>query len=254
MSRPRPRARDSPLNLPDDWRDAISAVDRCARQVRIDYALVGSLGVAVSLGLPWDPLKSSTGAQLVRPRDVDVFLIGTPAARRQFREALPSARARSVPPIDLVSWYHDFTEFGPEGAALHYRALGIPVDAGLFRPIHIDRGGVSLPVLHPRVQVHLIEMLPTRTAKAAETVRSLAGVLSRDSDHFPPLSEADCLPFRAFKAERRRRYPLRERLIAFRQIVWGWEEAGRWKLLVATKARVRERHPRLAEWLRRLLG
>lgn len=123
------RAQDSALNLPDDWREAICTVDRCAKQTRIDYAVVGRLGVAASLGLPWDPLKSSTGDQLVRPRDLDVFLVGTRAARRQFREMLQSARTRPVSTIDLVSWYHDFTEFGPRGAVLRYRAVRTPVDA-----------------------------------------------------------------------------------------------------------------------------
>lgn len=248
------RAQESTLKLPDDWNEAIGTVDRCAEQARIDYAVVGSLGVALSLGLPWEPLKSSTGDQLSRPRDLDVFLIGTPAARRQFRETLRSARTRSGPIIDLVSWYHDFTEFGPAGAALHYRAVRVPIDAALFRTVRIPCERVSIPVLHPRVQMHLIEMLPTKTAKAVETVRSLASTLSRDSPRFRQVSEADCQPFRAFKEERGRRYPLRERVIAFRQTLWGWEETGRWKLLVATKARLREHHPGLAERLRRLLG
>jgi hypothetical protein len=248
------RAQESTLKLPDDWNEAISTVDRCAKHARIDYAVVGSLGVALSLGLPWEPLKSSTGDQLIRPRDLDVFLIGTPAARRKFREALRSARARSGPIIDLVSWYHDFTEFGPAEAALRFRAVRVPIDAALFRTIRIRCAGVSIPVLHPRVQMHLIEMLPTKTAKAVETARSLASALSGDFVRFPEVSEADCQPFRAFKEERARRYPLRERVIAFRQTLWGWEETGRWKPLVATKVRLREHHPGLAERLRRLFG
>lgn len=248
------RGQESTLKLPDDWDKAIGTVDRCAEQARIDYAVVGSLGVALSLGLPWEPLKSSTGDQLTRPRDLDVFLIGTSAARRQFRESLRSARARSGPIIDLVSWYHDFTEFGPAGAALHYRAVRVPIDAALFRTTRVPCGGVSIPVLHPRVQLRLIEMLPTKTAKAVETARSLASALSRNVVRFPQLSEADCQPFHAFKEERGRRYPLRERVIALRLTLWGWEEAGHWKPLVATKARLREHHPALAEKLRRLLG
>ncbi len=242
------------LKLPEDWNEAVRTVDWCAAQAGIEHAVVGSLGVALTLDLPWEPLKSPTGDRLIRPRDLDVFLIGPPAARRQVRDRLRSAWTRPGPIIDLVSWYHDFTEFGPAGAALRYRAVRAPIDRALFRTVRVPCAGVSIPVLHPRVQMHLIEMLPTKTTKAIETVGLLADALSRDLVRFPPLAEAECEPFQRFKEERGRRYPLRERVIAFRQTLWGWEEAGRCKLLVATKARLREHHPELAERLRRLLG
>ena len=247
-------ARRHALALPPNWVEAIRTIESCARRAHVHYAIVGSLGLAASLGLPWEPSRSSPAHQVGRPRDLDVLLVGTTDTRRQFRESLESAWKGASPTIDLVSWYHAFTEFGPRGAGLRYRAVRIPVDARLFRPVRIPCQGVSIPVLHPRVHRHLIAILPADLAKGRDRIRSLVAGLARDLSLFPGISETDCLAFRTFKAERRRRYPLRERVLAFRMVLSAWEEEGRRSRLVAAKARIREHHPRLTETLRRLFG
>ena len=240
--------------LPADWREAIRAIEAAASSVNIQYAVVGSLGVAVSLGLPWGPLKPVVAGRERRPRDLDVFLVGGANQRAQFDACLHAIRQSALPVVDVVPFYHAFTEFDAGQAILHYRTVRVPVHAGLFTPVRIQRDGVAIPVLHPRVQRHLIEMLPTILPKGQNSVRLLSAGLTADLARFPAVAEDDCLPFRAFRAERRRRYPLREWLLSFRMTLWGWEEEARRSPLVAMKVHIRKHHPSVAKMLQRLFG
>lgn len=136
-------------SLPPSWIEALDAIDTAARRASIPYSIVGSLGVAVTLDARWDPVRPGVGPGSRRLRDLDVFLSGESGARLVFRAILGPALARSAPLIDLVSWYHEFTEFGLHGASLSNRAVRVPVDARLFAPVRIAWAGLSIPVLHP---------------------------------------------------------------------------------------------------------
>ena len=239
------------VSLPEDWQEALCWIEALAGRVQIPYAIVGSLGLAVSLDLRWEPTRRSQLNDSVSTRDLDIFLMGNQHARQRFRDALGSRSGRSGPKkIDVVPLYHFFTEFGPSGPALRYRDLSTPVDQTLFVPVSVSVRQLVIPVLHPRVHMHLIGMQPVILGKG----RTMARALAKRLDDFPDITEAQCLPFHAFKRARCRRYPLRERILIFRMVLNHWEQAGRKSNLVAVKAHLRQHHPRLTEALRRLLG
>lgn len=240
--------------LPEDWQEALRWVETVARRVQLAYAIVGSLGVALALDLPWEPTRRSRLDGSVSPRDLDIFLMGDQWARRQFREALGSRSSNSGPKkIDAVAMYHLLTEFGPSGPALRYRSLRVPVDPKLFTPVLASSGRLVIPVLHPKVHVHLIGQQPRLLGKGTSRVRSMARGLARGHGHLPAITEAECRVFHGFKSARRQWYPVHERILAARMVFGHWEEAGRQSPLVALKAHVRRHHPRVTNALRRLL-
>jgi len=240
--------------LSADWLEALRSIEDLAGRAQFPYAIVGSLGMAVSLDLPWEPTKHSQRDDSIAARDLDLFLMGTHRARQHFREVLGSRPERAGPKIDVVSMYHALTEFGPSGPALRYRSVHVPVDRKLFAPVSISIGPVVIPVLHPRVHMHLILMQPGLSGKGTERVRSMARALARGlNPFFLDITEAECRAFHDFKVARQRRYPLRERILACRMVLANWEDIGRRSSLVALKAHLREHHPRLTTALRRLL-
>jgi hypothetical protein len=250
-SRPSP---DPPLSLPDTWLRTIRSIEVAAESAHLQHAIVGSLGLAISLGTPWQPWRSSLAHRPRALRDLDVFLIGPPAARQRFRELFPATVNPASPRIDLVAAFHNFTEFNLTEAALQYRAVRVPVALALFVPVRIAVGDLTVPVLHPRVHSHLMGMQPRLIAQSKASMRAAAAVLAVPLPRFPPVPEGACRPFHAFRAERRRRYPVRERLLAVRMLLWEWEAEGRARRLVAPKVYIRERYPQLAAVLRRLFG
>jgi len=245
---------DPPLSLPDTWLRTIRALDAAAESAHLQYAIVGSLGLAISLGTPWQPWRSSPASRPAALRDLDVFLIGPPAARQRCRELLPATGKPASPRIDLVAAFHNFTEFDQTEAALRYRGVRVRVVPSLFVPVRIPVGDLTVPVLHPRVHSHLMGMQPRLIPKSKASMRAATAALAAVLPRFPPVPEGACRPFHAFRAERRRRYPVRERLLAVRMLLWEWEEGGRARSLVAPKVYIRERYPQLAALLRRLFG
>jgi hypothetical protein len=242
------------VSLPDGWVAALRWVATESDRLRLPYAIVGSLGAALSLGLPWEPTGPPRDGAL-SPRDLDVFLLGDERTRRTFVTGLRSHHPDPGGPkkVEVVAMYHLLTEFGPSGCALRYRRLRMPLDPKLLAPWPVAVAGMLVPVLHPRAHIHLIGMQPRVLAKGLARVRSMERALARGLDALPGIEERECRVFHRFKRARRERYPLHERVLAARLVLDGWEHAGRWTPIVAVKVHLRRHHPRVTNALRRLL-
>jgi hypothetical protein len=241
------------VELPAPWLRALTLVADTARQADVPYAIVGTLGIALSQGLDFEPLRPAYGSTGVRePRDLDVFLVAPESARERFRNFLDRAERRSLPQIDIVPIYHAQIQFSPNEGILRYRTIVVPVDARLFTIFEVDAGALRLPVLHPRTHLHMMGQNTPGRRKIRWNMRRL-WKRPREDVGFPDLSERHFRAFHHFKRAKLHRYPARYLLMVLRAKLYDRELDGERGLLLATKQELRRLCPGTANLIRRHL-
>jgi len=237
--------------LPEDWLEALAVLEEVSGDCGAPYAVVGSLGVALSAGLPFTPDRPGPGARMAARRDLDILVVGDAAARGRFRAALAAARPPGAAPrIDAVALYHAHVRFQAGAAWLRYRDLVEPVEAGVFEPVRVDVGAARpVPVLHPLTHFHLLSLNPL-PAHLAHYLRILWTAARGPDGRW---SETRFRPFHRMRRRKAARFPVRVCASRLRGWLYAREVSDPGGSLVALKRAGRERWPALARWWRRVL-
>ena len=243
----------SSLSLPSDWIEALTVVAETAHRIDIPYAVVGSLGIAVSQGLDFRTIHRTRGGDGTGlPHDLDVFLLGSDPARRRFQLLLADLWPRSRPTIDIVPIYHEQIHFWAGGVMLCYREISVPLEPQLFEVVEVPVDGLRIPVLHPRTHVHMMGHNPL-FPKTRWNIRCLAQEPRKDLG-LPAFPESSFRAFHTFKRAKVRQYYARQAALRLRFELYSRELEGDRDLLLGAKRLLRERYPRTADFLRHRLG
>jgi glycosyltransferase involved in cell wall biosynthesis len=240
-----------PVTLPARWIEALTVVAETARQVKIRYAIVGGLGIALSKGFDFEPIRPPRGsARVGQPKDLDVFLLGPDETRQRFRALLQSAWSQPSPKIDVVPIYHDQIRFSGQEVTLRYRSVVVPVEPRVFATFEVEVAHLRIPLLHPRTHVHMMGHNFARLRKIRGNIQRL-GRQPQEDVQCPVLPEAVFRVFHRFKREKLRRYPVRYALVLFRMHLYDRELDGGRGLLLTAKRWFRQQCPRMAAVIRR---
>lgn len=241
-----------PVTLPESWIEALTVVAETARQADIAYAVVGGLGIALSKGLDFEPVRPRGSPSAGQSKDLDVFLIGPDDTRQRFRDLLQGAWHKPCPTIDIVPIYHDQIRFSGRDVTLQYRNISVPVEPRLFATFDVEVAHLRIPLLHPRTHLHMMGHNFAGLRKIRGNIRRL-GRWAQGEARFPALPEGVFRAFHRFKRAKLRRYSVRYSLVLFRLKLYDRELNGDRGLLLAAKRCFRQRCPRVADFFRRAL-
>jgi len=242
-----------PMTLPSDWMEALVVAAEASRWAGISYAVVGSLGIAVSQGLDFQPVRRpSGGAEGGLLRDLDVFLLGPDEARDRFKTFLAARWSRSRPMIDVVPIYHDQIHFSAGGVTLRYRDISVPLEPRLFEIFEVPIAGLRIPVLHPGTHLHMMGQNPL-FRKTRWNIRCLARAPRGDLS-LPIFPESSFRGFHRFKRIKVQQHYARYAALRLREELYTRELDGSRDLVVRAKRLLRQRCPQTIQFLRQRLG
>lgn len=136
------------------WYDATLIALAVAKEVGIKPAIVGSFAH-----------QSMIGRELPFVMDLDVFLMGPPALREDFRKKAVESWSPGYPDLDTPNLLHITPLiFNNEGeAGFQYGKRNFSVHPSVFETYKINIDGCEFPVLHPKTNLKLIGLPPRYT-------------------------------------------------------------------------------------------
>lgn len=242
--------------LPDNYSFTLNKLKETSNSLAINYAILGSLGIAASFNLNWCIRSEQELTQRKqRQRDIDVFIIGTDDQRRRFIEYYFKSQKAEKPRVDFVPTYLEKIKFEQNGeVSLTYKDIAVPVNKDLFRIYdNVMPKGEIIPVLHPLVYLAMI-MLVNDNIIPPSIVDRLNFIKSNLSNFFDKdnLDKDELSAFSKFKRKVKKRYPYYYPVIDLRRMAETARENNDKLFFVEMIEKIKIKYPGLWKELRKL--
>lgn len=240
--------------LPDNYSFTLNKLRETSNLLGINYAILGSLGIAASFNLNWR-IRNEQELTLRKQRDIDVFIIGTDDQRKKFIEYYFRDQKKDSPKIDFMPTYLEKIKFEQNGEAkLTYKDIAVPINSNLFGISGIVmQNGEIIPVLHPLVYWAMI-MLVNDNIIPPSIVDRLSLIKSNLPNFFGKvnLDEDELSAFSKFKRKVKKQYPYYYLITDLRRLAQTTRENNERLFFVEMIEKIKIKYPGLWKKIRKL--
>jgi hypothetical protein len=182
------------VDLPQNWQEALNLIESVSAEIGIAYAIIGSLGVAISCGVSWQPMDED------RKIDLDVYVMGNEEQRNLFHQKISLGLKDDMPLIDSKMLFGAHVVFADNVPFVEYKNLHLKIDPKVFEPLVFKIGQLDIPTLHPLTYLALLSVYNRKySPKMQKRVKDLSSAIKEKNLMTQKINKNDLTPLLALQ-------------------------------------------------------